>query len=271
MNMEIKKLHNVSREKIYEAHSKVFLNYYLPMAENFEEAVSRWSQAGIDFSLSYGAVVDGKIVAFILNVPLASGLYNYSLGVIPEYRGRHLIGEIHKFLPGNKMVLEVLLHNARAIKLYQKLFYTISRELLTLEGVFDCPQMSVEHFSYHVRDFHPGADKMKISLVQPATMSTEEILMRSKKLHETHELRKDGELMAYAHMTPQTLTLHEAGAVEPCGPHLDKLFQCMKLKGEEMRITNFEKDSPLIAYFLERGLRISICQVEMVRELFDIF
>jgi ribosomal protein S18 acetylase RimI-like enzyme len=94
---------------------------------------------GFDSDLSFGAFEKDKLVAFTLNgidsYQGVSTAYDTGTGTIENYRGQGLASRVFTFsLPFlqkagiENYLLEVLQHNSKAISVYKKLGFTISRE-----------------------------------------------------------------------------------------------------------------------------------------------
>lgn len=264
--MEIKNLHLTNLESIYEAFREAFLNYFVPFSGSFEDTKNRWNHAGVDLNISYGAFDGEKLAAFILNVRINDMLYNFAMGVIPEYRGNHLIEKIFSHLPKDFRTyqLEVITENHKAINLYSKLGYKKKRELISVEGLLNISEHKVQGHQYDVKDHYQNEEHLSLQLFFPSAEGCHEVLCKTKDYCETHELRLEGKLLAYAQFIPEKLALKEVGAMSPVAENLDYLFREMKLSGEKIRVMNIDSEAELfLDYLEERGLRKFIAQYEM--------
>jgi ribosomal protein S18 acetylase RimI-like enzyme len=147
----IKSLGKTDFDTLFTAFNAAFRDY--EMQVNKHELSVMLQRRGFDAELSFGAFEDEKLVSFTLN---GSGLFNgiktaydTGTGTLEEFRGRGLATQIFDFsLPFLKQtgirqyLLEVLQHNTKAINVYKKLGFKVSRE-----------------FSYFVQD----ADKVLVS------------------------------------------------------------------------------------------------------------
>jgi ribosomal protein S18 acetylase RimI-like enzyme len=266
--MEIKNLQNVEHEKIFDAFREAFLNYFVPFTSSYEETKSRWEHAGVNLKDSYAAFDEDKLVAFILNAPLDGKLYNFAMGVIPSHRGQHLIEKIFLNLPRHfsHYQLEVITENVKAMNLYKKIGYETKRQLDSFSGVLHLPDKKSQVFQYDVKDYAQTAETKNISLYHPSAESSSEALSKTKNYCETHELRIDGVLRAFAHFVPDTLSVKESGALSETD--LDLLFHEMKLNGEKLRFMNIDHEAEFFQeYLLKRGMEKFISQYEMVFEV----
>lgn len=133
----IKSLDKVSTEMLYEAFSEAFKDYEMQLSQ--DELLTMLHRRGFDPKLSFGAFEGGKLVSFTFN---GSGRFNDRLtaydtgtGTIKEYRGKGLASRIFEYsIPHLKSagisqyLLEVLQHNTKAVSLYLRLGFEVSRE-----------------------------------------------------------------------------------------------------------------------------------------------
>ena len=133
----ITSLKNENPDAIYEAFAQAFNDYEIQLRK--EEFFRMMSRRGFDPSLSFAAYENDKIVAFTLNgIGEFNGIktaYDTGTGTIKEYRGKGLASEIFKYsIPYLKSsgieqyLLEVLQHNEKAVSIYKKLGFEVSRE-----------------------------------------------------------------------------------------------------------------------------------------------
>ncbi|MCT4615466.1 MAG: GNAT family N-acetyltransferase [Marinifilaceae bacterium] len=135
--IEIESLLETSSDDIYTAFSEAFIDYDVQLdREGFDKMLKR---RGFRKEISFGAFDDGRLIAFTLN---GLGLYNgkktaydTGTGTIKEYRGKGLAKSIFEYsLPEMKKakveqyLLEVLQHNEKAISVYKKLGFVVTRE-----------------------------------------------------------------------------------------------------------------------------------------------
>jgi len=135
--MEIKSLNNISFNIIYEGFSRAFAKYEMQL--NKEELLTMIRRRGFVAELSFGAFVNDKLVSFTFNgIGDYNGLktaYDTGTGTIEEYRGQGLASKIFAFsVPFLKKqgitqyLLEVLQHNSKAVSVYSKAGFKVSRE-----------------------------------------------------------------------------------------------------------------------------------------------
>lgn len=136
--MLIKSLGQINFETIFTAFSKAFGDYDIQLNEI--ELKTMCKRRGFNPDLSFAAFVDGDIVSFTLNgIGSFNGLkmaYDTGTGTLKEYRGQGLATRIFEYsIPYLKnagldhYLLEVLQHNEKAVSVYQKIGFQITREL----------------------------------------------------------------------------------------------------------------------------------------------
>jgi GNAT superfamily N-acetyltransferase len=261
--MEIKNLGLTNIESIFRCFCKVFLNYLVPVSTNYEETSVRWKNAGVDLSISYGAFQEKDLVAFVLNSKNKNTIHHFVLGVTPEFRGQGLISKILTQIPFENKIfrLEVISENHKALRLYEKLGYQITRSLECFEGILTLPNLK-SSWNYDVLPFQ-GDRFLPLRLYRPSFEMTN-IPLVSPILCETHVLKDREETLAYAHFLPSSLLLLEVGSKGI--NELDCLFMKMKLHQQKIYLMNIDLSAEFFRdYLLKRGLKNSVRQFEMQR------
>jgi len=135
--IKIQSLQQVSPSTLYGAFAKAFKDYELQLSQ--EELEAMLYRRGFVPSLSYGAFDNNRLIAFTFNgigdyygVPTA---YDTGTGTIEEYRGRGIATEIFNHAVPllkkegvQQYLLEVLQDNSKAVSVYRKLGFRVSRE-----------------------------------------------------------------------------------------------------------------------------------------------
>lgn len=143
--MEIEVLKNISVSELAETFNLAFSDYLVPLQLTEEQLVKKMKNDGVNLDISAGAFENGKLIGFILHgkgsfrgLPTA---YNAGTGVIPSERGNQITGRLYDFiLPVLKefqisqCLLEVITSNSPAIKIYEKIGYERTRELICFKG-----------------------------------------------------------------------------------------------------------------------------------------
>lgn len=135
--MEIKSLGKIDFETIFIAFSKAFADY--DIQQNANELKTMWKRRGFNPDLSFAAFEGENIVAFTLNgIGDFNGTkmaYDTGTGTLKDYRGQGLATKIFEYsIPYlkeaniNHYLLEVLQHNAKAVSVYRKIGFKVTRE-----------------------------------------------------------------------------------------------------------------------------------------------
>jgi ribosomal protein S18 acetylase RimI-like enzyme len=271
MTIEIRRLTETSKEEIYQAFTEAFQNYVIPIVFNQEATLARWELAGVRYDLSFGAFIDSRLVAFVLHTSSDKTLYNFGTGVVPEYRGRHLIEliyqQIEKIPDFNSYLLEVIQENTKAYHLYKKLGFIESRKLHSHQGQLTIEVPEDTALNYSILKLAYDDELSKIQLYNPSFENAKVTTLKNPEFYERHEIRDDSELLAYAIYCPTQLGLKEVGAKDDYEKNLDRLFLKMKLNHERLRIMNIdEKAQSFHQYLTTRGLFKFVTQYEMIKK-----
>ena len=135
--MEIKSLTKTDFATITKACIQAFADYEIQL--NAEELKTMWKRRGLNLDLSFAAFEGEDIVAYTLNgVGNFNGIkmaYDTGTGTLKEYRGQGLATKIFEYsIPHlkaaniNHYLLEVLQHNPKAVSVYRKIGFEVTRE-----------------------------------------------------------------------------------------------------------------------------------------------
>lgn len=135
--MEIKSLAKTDFETLFKAFSLAFDGYDIQL--NADELQTMWKRRGFNPNLSFAAFAGEDIVAFTLNgIGTFNGIrmaYDTGTGTLKDFRGQGLATRIFEYsIPYLKeanihhYLLEVLQHNTKAVSVYQKIGFKVTRE-----------------------------------------------------------------------------------------------------------------------------------------------
>ncbi|MBS1771566.1 MAG: GNAT family N-acetyltransferase [Bacteroidetes bacterium] len=155
--MEFHRLHHTTIPELTDAFNKAFENYEVSMQLTPEMMQDKLKAERIDLEKSIGAYDDG-LVGFILfgydDVNGKKVMWDGGTGVIASHRGQKLTERMfEQALPiaaqndVQQMLLEVLVNNTVAEKIYEKLGFKIVRKLHCYKGI---PTDTTLH--HHVED-----------------------------------------------------------------------------------------------------------------------
>jgi len=133
----LKSLEKTDFNSLFKAFNEAFIDYEIQITA--EELRALLKRRGFVPELSFGAFEDDRLIAFTFN---GIGFYNdlktaydTGTGTIKEFRGRGIATEIFNYsIPFLKeagvsqYLLEVLQHNTKAVSVYRKLGFEVSRE-----------------------------------------------------------------------------------------------------------------------------------------------
>jgi ribosomal protein S18 acetylase RimI-like enzyme len=152
--MKIKNLAHTEIAMIVDCLSDSFQNYFVKMPSEVEFWVKRFHAARVDFGLSFGAFDNDKLVAFIIHgIDFHNNkktAFNTGTGVIEAYRGQHLVDQLYAYafplLKENdveKIMLEVIDENYKAIKVYERIGFQKDRFLKCFHGELDNSESNI--------------------------------------------------------------------------------------------------------------------------------
>ncbi|STC99009.1 GNAT family N-acetyltransferase [Chryseobacterium carnipullorum] len=162
--MKIKNLEGITTEELVDVFNLSFSDYIVPFQLTMEQLESKIEAEDIRLDLSLGVFDSDRIVGFMLHglrmEESELAVYNAGTGVIPDYRGKGLVGKMYeelipqlKALNVKKMVLEVIQENWPAIRAYEKMGYVVSRKLDCFSGKLDILNYNKEVTILEVSEF----------------------------------------------------------------------------------------------------------------------
>lgn len=253
---------------IYKAFEDAFTGYFVEVPKRPELHIERWLSAGVDFSLSYGVKVDGKLVAFILHSPREDFVMNLATGVMRAHQGQGLTRLMYQRIKHDlplkdfrRTQLEVITENARALRAYEKEGFEKKRLLLSWKGEFsglrDAPG------SHLVKKASFSEEHAELNPFPLAFEQETFVVMKRTSQLELHELRAEGKLLAYAVWNPWQMNLVQLAGTDP--ESVTGLLFRMKLSGEHAGMINVDEKNELINGVLrDNGLKNYLSQYEMV-------
>ncbi|MDP2235632.1 MAG: GNAT family N-acetyltransferase [Bacteroidales bacterium] len=135
--MQVRSLSQVAFDRLYEAFSEAFKDYEISITRY--ELQKMHIRRGFEAKLSFGAFDNDRLVSFTFNgIGWHNGqytAYDTGTGTIDEYKGQGLASRVFtESIPYlvedgiTQYLLEVLQHNDKAISVYKKLGFEVSRE-----------------------------------------------------------------------------------------------------------------------------------------------
>lgn len=283
--MEIRSLEKTGVDKLFSAFSEAFRDYEMQLDRAEWEAMLE--RRGFSPGLSFAAFEQDRIVAFTLNgigqdqgVPTA---YDTGTATLPEFRGQGLATKIFEHAVPllkqagiGRYLLEVLQHNQKAVSVYRKLGFGVSRELhyfrqqnraVRLAGTVADPTLSVVRLDpAHVNTYRKFWD------FTPSWQNSLESLTRVPDSFICLGVTCAGEVVGYAVFEPSSgdITQIAVGrAYRRMGIASLLLREMVQLnRNEGIKVINAEISCQSVTRFLEsRNIPAVGKQFEMVKNL----
>ncbi|MFL5783945.1 MAG: GNAT family N-acetyltransferase [Bacteriovoracaceae bacterium] len=263
----VQTLENMNVHTIYKVFEDAFTGYFVTFEKKPELHIERWLSAGVDFSLSYGVKVDGKLVAFLLHAPCEDVVMNLATGVMREFQGKGFTSlmyeEIFRALPANgfqRARLEVITENTKAIRAYEKSGFQKTRKLLCWKGKLEGLTGNCD--DYEIKKVLLTEEHESLTPFPYAFEQSAPVVLRRSGMLELHELRENKKLLAYAVFNPWQMNLVQLGGVS--SEKISNLLHHMKLEGENVGMVNVdERNNTVNGVFRSRGMTNYISQYEM--------
>lgn len=153
--MEIKHLKGFPLVELVDCLVQSFAGYAVDMPSDLKYWARRYRGARVDRSLSFGAFTGRDLCGFIVHgIDQYRGtrtLFNTGTGVLPTYRGQGLVDRMYEACwqecPKQEVetcALEVLQDNDRAIRVYRRNGFEITRDLRCFTGKLDAPAIPLQ-------------------------------------------------------------------------------------------------------------------------------
>lgn len=228
--MTIKSLKNISFDTVFATFNKAFADYEMQL--NKVELQRMLKRRGYVPELSFGAFDDDVLVSFTLN---GIGLFNKQntaydtgTGTIKEYRGQGLATQIFEYsVPVLKeagveqYLLEVLQHNEKAVSIYSKLGFRVSREFnyfVQNAALIQTSEKSIlSDIVFKEVDLNKTQDLVSMHDFVPSWQNSFESIQRTPEDYICLAALKDGHIVAYCIFDPRSGDITQLA--------VDKLFR----------------------------------------------
>lgn len=142
---DFRTLHNVSTPDLCDTFNAAFSDYIVPLHLTPSILEQKMQGENLLRDYSIGAFAGNALGGFILhavdNKAHPTVLYNGGTGIIPQYRGQHLVQKMYdQFIPAyqsqgiRKIILEVISTNLPAIKAYTNTGFHKTRTIHSFKG-----------------------------------------------------------------------------------------------------------------------------------------
>jgi ribosomal protein S18 acetylase RimI-like enzyme len=282
--IEFRSLEGILFDDLFSAFRKAFNDYEIQV--NSTQLAVLLHRRGFVPGLSFAAFEGEEIVAFTFNgIGEFNGIrtaYDTGTGTVPEYRGKGLASRVFEhsipFLKSNNIqqyLLEVLQHNDKAVSVYRKLGFEVTREFNYFtqkkEAIQNQIKPGIQHetrpvtieeceMAAHFCDFNPSWQNSFAAIY------------RDPDDFEAIGAYKDGQLIGFCIVEPysgditQLAVDHNFRRQGVASALFDKALPLIPL--DTVKVVNTETTCTAITSFLEsRNIPIRGKQFEMVMEL----
>lgn len=268
--MKIHNLSTTSFDEVISCFLSAFDGYFVTLPQSKEYWKERFSTARVDWELSFGMFEGDKLVGFIINgIDRHDGVltaYNTGTGVLPEYRGKHIIQKLYahaipvlKKKRIIKCLLEVIVENEKAKKVYENIGFEVTRTLRSYKGTLDADagdEYEVESVSYQkILDLELYDSKLY------SWDNSAEAVKKAEENTESH-LIIDGENEPSGYFTIDRS--QNILQMESSDKHFNGLLDAISEVATTIQIKNIPVDrTELIEVLLARGFENTVNQYEM--------
>lgn len=242
---------------------------------------NRWKGARVDYKLSYGLFDEDKMVGFIVNgVDYLNGIltaHNNGTGVIPSHRGNRFVDKIYeKGIPEMKekgvqqCTLEVIKSNVKAIRVYERVGFKITRSLPCFSGQLKIKNPNCAGVEI-VEVLRPNWTLYSSFWdVKPSWEHLPPAINATRRDYNILELVKQDNTIGYVIINPETsfipqFGIHPGERGKGYGQHL---FYHIAQQHPSIKINNVDDASQASIQFLKKiGLDNPISQFEMKMKL----
>lgn len=279
--MEIKTLEGADLKDILTVFNTSFSDYFIPFRLTEEQLRTKMLADKTDLKLSVGAFENGNLISFILHgfdiINNQRLVYNGGTGVIPERRGAGLAKKMYQFvLPYliqkgvNRIVLEVISENVKAIKSYENSGFRTTRELVCYKGQ---TQITLINKELEIRNLIKYDWNLLESFwdILPTWQNSKSVLDNLRPISVSLGAYIKNQLVGYVIYNPnnnriQQIAVHQDFRKMRIASTL--IFELTKMHEQSLSIINVDKSSKSTNIFLSKiGLENNLVQLEMELEL----
>ncbi|MGB0864162.1 MAG: GNAT family N-acetyltransferase [Saprospiraceae bacterium] len=275
--MKVNNLAHLELSEIVDCMLTAFEGYFVPMPSDLNYWKNRYRSARVDFSLSYGMFDEGKLVGFIINgVDWKDGhltAFNTGTGVIPSHRGLKIVDQLYEFaIPEmkqkgvTKCALEVIKDNHRAIRVYERIGFSIKKDLRCFRGDWNISgentnikQVNFDEIITKNADFQQfySWDNINEAIaINPAIF--EHFFIKNNK----------NELLGYCSLQPKTGSITQVEIFGSDAKNWQILFKAIQKIAPTVRLINIDGARKVfISELLKSGLENHIDQFEMIKPI----
>ncbi|WP_143304961.1 GNAT family N-acetyltransferase [Chitinophaga vietnamensis] len=270
-------LQNLPTENIAQAFNAAFSDYIVPLQLTPALLENKMKGENLKREFSMGAFNGDELCAFVLhgidNDQQPRVLYNGGTGVVPAFRGQHLVQKMYdKFIPLyqqqgiHTIYLEVISTNLPAIKAYTNSGFTKTRKLICHKGEIQLKK-TAPAVAIQLQETPNWALLATFMDMQPTWSNIPATIQREHPSTATWTATVDGQTAGYISIHQPTRRIRNI-AVSPAfrrrGIGSALLQQAASLLGGPFTLINIDAGHPGISAFLEQaGMPQYLTQYEM--------
>lgn len=272
--MEIKNLKDTSLSDIVQAITTSFADYFVQLSSDVTYWEKRFEAARVDYGLSFGMFENGQLIGFIINgidkLGNVKTAFNSGTGVMASSRGHKIIDQLYthavpyfKETGITQCTLEVIRQNERAIHVYERIGFHVSKDLKCYKGTLTVtdPEVTVQQVS-----FSQLADTAKVYDQFYSWDNTTAAITASGGRYQCYQVFKGTDNIGYFILNPVTNHLIQFEATAPNS--MKPLLSGIATVAPEIKINNVDGTrTEVIASLQEAGLDNFIDQYEMQMSL----
>ncbi|MFQ6601919.1 GNAT family N-acetyltransferase [Flavobacterium sp. C3NV] len=270
-------LENIAIEELLEVFNLSFSDYIVPFYLTKEQLEDKIKSDSITLEFSVGAFQDNQLIAFILHgydlVDQLKIAYNAATGVIPTKRGAKLTEKMYQhalpILQGNdidKLLLEVITTNERAIKTYKNIGFKTIRELNCYKGAINITNRKND-FEIRKLEVYNWPELQSFWDLKPSWQNSITPLEKLKNYNISLGIYDNEKLLGYTIFNPKLKRVHQLSVDKnhrAKGAGRQLLEHIAKNYGKDVSATNIENTSKETLHFMKTiGMNIFIKQYEM--------
>ena len=270
----IKSLTQTSLAELIDCLLIAFEGYFVKMPSDLEYWKRRFKATRANMNYSYGYFIEDKLVAFIIHgIDDFRGFkvaFNTGTGVIPSQRGKQIVDKLYAFaipelkkIGVEKLALEVITKNHRAISVYERIGFEKKYELLCFAGAFN----------------NSGTRKYKLKEVEnteiieqyeaPDHYSWDHVYSAISKVspfYTSYVLLQKDEIKGYCFFNSTTGYIAQLELLEPSSELFEAFLKEISRVVSTIKMNNvFSNRTALIAGLKNGGVENKINQYEMWR------
>jgi ribosomal protein S18 acetylase RimI-like enzyme len=282
MSHQIKTLENTPFGEITRCFNEAFSDYFVKFNATEDYLRTRWKVAGVDYSLSFGCFLDGRLIGFIIHgIRERDGqltAFNCATGIEPAHQTKGLLGQMYETaIPALRQsgvtftTLEVIATNERAIRAYEKAGFRRRPGLLhCFTGELVSQKLNMEGLQTVVAKTPAFSRYAAMRDYEPSWEMTDDALATLPGEFQYRELHLEAGMAGYLIFSPKR------GLVQQFGVHPGLrrrglgtlLFDWLAADFDQIRVVNVpESAAGTVAFLKKLGFKNNLDQYEMEREV----